>query len=49
MRPVPARLSRTDDRAQERLRDGRMNLEHGAYAIAVGAAYHAMLYGRVPR
>ena len=33
------------DRAQERLRDARMNLEQGAYAIAVGAAYYAMLYG----
>src|SRR3954447_13145633 len=33
------------DRARERLEGARKNLEHGEYAIAVGAAYYAMLYG----
>jgi uncharacterized protein (UPF0332 family) len=32
-------------RARERLEGARKNLEHGEYAIAVGAAYYAMLYG----
>jgi hypothetical protein len=33
------------DRARERLDGARMNLNQGEYAIAVGAAYYAMLYG----
>lgn len=33
------------DRARERLEGARKNLEQGEYAIAVGAAYYAMLYG----
>lgn len=33
------------DRARERLRGARTILEQGEYAIAVGAAYYAMLYG----
>ena len=37
------------ERARERLEGARKNLEQGEYAIAVGAAYYAMLYGRVPR
>jgi uncharacterized protein (UPF0332 family) len=33
------------DRARERLAGARKNLNQGEYAIAVGAAYYAMLYG----
>jgi uncharacterized protein len=33
------------DRARERLVGARKNLNQGEYAIAVGAAYYAMLYG----
>jgi uncharacterized protein (UPF0332 family) len=33
------------DRAKERLAGARKNLEQGEYAIAIGAAYYAMLYG----
>jgi uncharacterized protein (UPF0332 family) len=33
------------DRARERLEGARKNLAQGEYAIAVGAAYYAMLYG----
>jgi len=33
------------DRARERLEGARKNLDQGEYAIAVGAAYYAMLYG----
>ena len=33
------------DRARERLTGARKNLDQGEYAIAVGAAYYAMLYG----
>jgi uncharacterized protein (UPF0332 family) len=33
------------DRARERFEGARKNLDHGEYAIAVGAAYYAMLYG----
>jgi uncharacterized protein (UPF0332 family) len=33
------------ERARERLEGARKNLEQGEYAIAVGAAYYAMLYG----
>ena len=33
------------DRATERLEGARKNLAQGEYAIAVGAAYYAMLYG----
>jgi uncharacterized protein (UPF0332 family) len=33
------------DRARERLEGARRSLEQGDYAIAVGAAYYAMLYG----
>lgn len=33
------------DRARERLEGARKNLKQGEYAIAVGAAYYAMLYG----
>jgi uncharacterized protein (UPF0332 family) len=33
------------DRARERLVGARKNLSQGEYAIAVGAAYYAMLYG----
>lgn len=33
------------DRARERLEGARKNLQLGEYAIAVGAAYYAMLYG----
>ena len=32
-------------RARERLEDATKNLEHRSYAVAVGAAYYAMLYG----
>lgn len=33
------------NRARERLDGARKNLDQGEYAIAVGAAYYAMLYG----
>ena len=33
------------DRARERLEGARTNLDQDEYAIAVGAAYYAMLYG----
>ncbi len=33
------------DRARERLEGARKNLDQGEYAIAVGAAHYAMLYG----
>lgn len=33
------------DRARERLDGARKNLEQGEHAIAVAAAYYAMLYG----
>lgn len=33
------------DRARERLEGARKTLAQGEYAIAVGAAYYAMLYG----
>ena len=33
------------DRARERLEGARKNLDQGEHAIAVGAAYYAMLYG----
>lgn len=33
------------DRARERLEGAKKNLDQGEYAIAVGAAYYAMLYG----
>ena len=33
------------DRAQERLEGARRSVDQGDYAIAVGAAYYAMLYG----
>lgn len=33
------------DRATERLAGARKNVAQGEYAIAVGAAYYAMLYG----
>ena len=33
------------DRARERLEGARRSVDQGDYAIAVGAAYYAMLYG----